>query len=84
MQENTSAKTHRILLLDRKQGNISGVLDVVSFDENIVILKTEQGDLQVKGKGLHVTRVDLGKGEVDLEGFVETMDYSKKRLGWFS
>ena len=47
MQENTSAKTHRILLLDRKQGNISGVLDVVSFDESIVILKTEQGDSMI-------------------------------------
>ena len=84
MEDTNKNYIQNVYLENREKLSISGVLDVVSFDESIVILKTEQGDLQVKGKGLHVTRVDLGKGEVDLEGFVETMDYSKKRMGWFS
>lgn len=50
--------------------------DVLSFDEGCVILETEQGLLTIKGKALHVGRLTLDQGEVELEGLVESMVYS--------
>ena len=73
MEENkVIAKTHKILLNNRKNGSFTGILDVLSFDINEILLETEQGMLHVKGKDLHVNRLNLEKGEVDIEGMTGT------------
>ena len=55
---------------------VTGVLDVLAFDLNEVLLETEQGMLMVKGKDLHVNRLTLEKGEVDLAGHIDSVTYS--------
>lgn len=70
-------KLHRILLNNRKNGSISGVLDVLSFDVNEILLETDMGMLKIKGKDLHVNRLNLEKGEVDLAGQIDSMEYSE-------
>lgn len=55
---------------------VTGVLDVLAFDLNEVLLETEQGMLMVKGKDLHVNRLSLEKGEVDLTGHIDSIAYS--------
>ena len=55
---------------------VTGVLDVLAFDLNEVLLETEQGMLMLKGKDLHVNRLSLEKGEVDLAGHVDSIAYS--------
>lgn len=55
---------------------VTGVLDVLAFDLNEVLLETEQGMLMVKGKDLHVNRLSLEKGEVDLAGQIDSVAYS--------
>lgn len=79
MEENKSIKPHSITWHDRKQGSITGVRDVLSFDENCVMLETEQGMLTVKGRKLHVGRLLLEQGEVELDGMVDSMVYSGSR-----
>ncbi len=76
MDEKNNAKQHSILWKDRKQGSITGVTDVLSFDENTVVLETELGVLTLKGKELHVGRLLLDQGEVELDGVIESMVYS--------
>lgn len=49
-------------------GRITGIADVVSFDENTIVLDTDMGLLTLKGKELHVSRLTLEKGEVDVDG----------------
>ena len=71
-----SIRPHRITIQDRKTAGITGVSDCVSFDENEVVLDTDMGLLTVKGKGLHVSRLTLEKGEVDIEGTVDSLVYS--------
>ena len=56
---------------------ISGVLDVISFDLKEILLETEQGMLTIKGADLHVNRLTLEKGEVDIEGRIDSMAYSE-------
>ncbi|MGN0156019.1 MAG: sporulation protein YabP [Lachnospiraceae bacterium] len=56
---------------------MSGVADVLSFDLNEILLETDQGMLMIRGTQLHVTRLSLEKGEVDIEGKVDSMTYSE-------
>ena len=69
-------KSHKISLFNRSSGIISGVKEVISFDPNEIILDTEQGMLMVKGSDLHVNRLNLEKGEVDLSGTIDSIAYS--------
>ena len=70
-------RTHKIVLSGRKTCTITGVNDVLSFDINEVLLETEQGMLMIKGNELHVSRLSLDKGEVDIDGRVDSFTYSE-------
>lgn len=76
MEEKKNIKPHSIIWKSRKQGTITGVTDVLSFDESSAVLETEQGMLTIKGKELHMGRLMLEQGEVELEGCVDSMVYS--------
>ncbi len=76
MDEKTTM-THKIMLKDRKSGGFTGVRDVLSFDVSEILMETDCGTLQIKGKELHVSRLDLEKGEVDIDGQVDAFSYSQ-------
>jgi len=69
---------HRLSLEGRKQCRVSGVLQVISFDEKTILLETCDGILTIKGDGLHVGRLDLERGEADMEGRTDSFAYSEK------
>lgn len=73
---NSTAKSHKVLLVNRKSGTFSGVVDVLSFDVAEILLETELGMLLIKGHDLHVNRLSLEKGEIDIEGQIDSMAYS--------
>ncbi len=77
MDEKLMNGQHKLVLNNRKSGSFTGVLDVVSFDLGEILLETELGMLHIKGKDLHVNRLDLQKGEVEIDGQVETLNYSQ-------
>ena len=76
MEEKQHKAVHRLQLTDRREGSITGVKDVQSFDEKEISLVTEAGILLVKGEELHITRLDLEKQEVDIGGKVDSLLYS--------
>ena len=77
MEEKSAAiRQHKVVLENRSVGTITGISDVVSFDENSIVLDTSAGLLTIKGDGLHVTRLNLEKGEVDMEGNADSLAYS--------
>lgn len=76
MEEKLNTRPHKMMIQNRSVGNISGIRDVVSFDENQVVLDTDMGLLTIKGKNLHVSRLTLEKGEVDVEGTMDSLVYS--------
>ena len=63
------------MLSNRRTGTITGVADVISFDITEVLLETEQGMLMIKGADLHVNRLTLEKGEIDIEGRIDSLAY---------
>lgn len=75
-RNSNTAKTHKVLLANRKNGAFSGVVDVLSFDVAEILLETELGMLLIKGHDLHVNRLSLEKGEIDIEGRIDSLTYS--------
>lgn len=77
MEEKGLSKSHKVTLMNRRNGTFTGILDVLSFDIAEILLETELGLLHLKGKDLHVNRLDLERGEVDVEGEIVLMEYTK-------
>ena len=71
-----SVRMHKVTMTNRKSCAINGVKDVLSFDEHEILLETEQGLLMIKGDELHVNRLTLDKGEVDVDGKIDSFTYS--------
>lgn len=75
MDERTGVKNHKVQFSNRKQGQVTGVVDVVAFDPSEILLETEMGNMQIKGRELHVKRLSLERGEVELEGELDSFIY---------
>ena len=69
-------RVHRLLLTNRKSCTLSGVVDVLSIDLTEILLETDQGMLMMKGADLHVNRLTLEKGEIDISGRIDSLTYS--------
>lgn len=78
MEEKKILSTHSLMLENRQNGRITGVKDIKSFDEKEILLFTQAGKLVIKGEQLQVKQLDLEKGEVDLEGKVDSLTYLSK------
>ncbi len=72
-------RQHKMVVNNRKNGSLTGVKDVIAFDEGEVILETDMGVLVIKGHDLHVKRLNLENGEVDLEGQMDSFFYSEQK-----
>jgi len=72
---NNPVKIHKMTMSGRKTCFLSGIRDVLSFDPHEIVLETEQGMLSIKGEDLHVSRLTLEKGEVDVDGRLSGFTY---------
>lgn len=78
MEERGNLSDHSLKLRDRQIGTVTGVQDIKSFDDKEILLFTKAGKLLIKGEQLHVKRLNLEKGEIDLEGRVDNLCYLSK------
>ena len=69
-----------IILENRNKLNISGVIDVLSFDDQIIIIETELGLLTVKGDDLRINKLSIDTAEVIIEGNIVSLTYSEKNI----
>ena len=67
-----------LVLENREKLSISGVLDVLSFDDQVVIVETELGLLNVKGDNLRINKLSTDTEEVTVEGKIINLAYSEK------
>lgn len=68
-----------LILENRGKLSISGVLDVLSFDDQVVIVETELGLLTVKGENLRINKLSIDTSEVIVEGEMSTFTYSDNK-----
>lgn len=67
-----------LVLENREKLSISGVLDVLSFDDQVVVVETELGLLNVKGENLRINKLSIDTSEVVVEGEIYNLFYSEK------
>lgn len=75
MIEPPKTKRQEIKMLNRKLLEISGVVNVESFDSEEFLLETECGFLAITGQNLHIKNLNLEQGLVAIEGTVDTLGY---------
>lgn len=72
---------HNIILEDRKLLSISGVNDIDNFDENVVVLFTDLGQLTVRGSNLHISKLNVDTGELSMDGEITAIFYHEEQPG---
>ena len=77
---NTNNIIQNLVLENRKKLNVSGVNDVLSFDDQVVMVDTELGLLTVKGENIHINKLSLDTAEVIIEGEISSLSYSQKSI----
>lgn len=89
MDEKNRNVLQNVFLENREKLSISGVLDVFSFDDQIIIIETELGLLTIKGENLKITKLSLDTSDFIVEGYINNIFYSnnenvKKNQNLFS
>ena len=69
-----------LILENRGKLSISGVNDVLSFDDQVVMVETELGLLTVKGENIRINKLSIDTSEVIIEGDISYRAYSDKEL----
>ncbi len=70
---------HRLVLSQREKLTLTGVSEVVSFDENTVVLTTCMGTLVIQGEGLQLKTLSVEGGQVAVDGRVSALHYEQDR-----
>jgi len=80
-QKNATLKTikQHITMENRERLKVTGVNDVESFNEDIIIVSTELGKLIIKGSNLKVNNLSLENSELLIEGLINYIEYTNKR-----
>lgn len=79
-------QNHNVIVENRKKFTLTGVKDVLSFDDETVMLDTFLGRLVVKGSGLHIVNFNTETGDLSGEGKVHAFIYTAEESagGFFS
>ena len=72
---------HKLSLNERRELTMTGVTEVVSFEENAVVLRTSLGTLIIQGKNLQLKTLSLEGGQVAVDGEVSSLVYEEPREG---
>jgi len=77
-------RPHNLTLKERKMLTMTGVTEVVSFEDSAVSLRTELGDLTVQGRDLQLKTLSVEGGQVEVTGNIASLVYEEPRQegGW--
>ena len=77
MEDFKSIENHfqNIVLENREKLTITGIKDVFSFDDQIIIIETELGILSIKGNNLKINKLSLDTSDFALEGVVDSLTF---------
>ena len=76
--KDNGTSVQNLILENREKLSISGVIDVLSFDDQIVILETQLGMLTIKGEDLRINKLSIDTQDVIIEGSINNLSYSDK------
>ena len=70
---------HEFCIKTRREMSISGVLDVISFDESDIHLVTNCGEMFIEGKDMHIDVLNIDGGVLSLSGKIDAVYYSEEK-----
>ncbi len=79
MTQDQFALPHQLTLTQRESLTMTGVTEVVSFDDTSVVLNTQLGTLIVHGRDLHLKNLSPEGGQVSVEGTVSALIYEETK-----
>ncbi len=74
---------HSFFAEKREKISVSGVLSVKNYDENVIILETDAGGMEISGNGLHIESLMIESGELVVSGRLDGVCYTALRDGGF-
>ena len=77
MQEQVR-KNHTLILENRGSLTVSGLTDIDRFDEREIVIFTEQGELSITGRELHIRSISIEQGDLTVEGEIWGLLYGDK------
>ena len=72
------ARPHALQMENREKLRLTGVSDVCGFDESLVALLTDMGELTIRGEELHIDKIDLDAGVLELRGRICELCYAER------
>ncbi|MBQ7965152.1 MAG: sporulation protein YabP [Ruminococcus sp.] len=75
MPEQIYKSNHSLILDNRSSLTLTGVSDVIGFDEQTMNLMTDCGALIVKGESLHINKLNLDSKDVCIDGTINSLQY---------
>ena len=86
--QNNKMTSHNVIMENREKVVITGIIDIHSFDDELVLTETEMGILTIKGKDLKMNKLNLDNTELIVEGQIGLLQYndldSVKKGGMFN
>ncbi len=79
IEEKKTIKPHNLILEGRKNLIVSGVSDVDSFDDQAIVAYTDLGELTIKGKNLHISKLSVETGDLKVSGEIISLSYTDNR-----
>lgn len=81
MESKNNHKSHIVNIDNRQRVDITGVIEVITFNEQNVVLNTVLGGLNIKGKNMKVNKLNVDNGDMSIEGEVQSLTYVSKEVG---
>lgn len=80
IEEKQTNIMQNVILENRKKLTLTGIRDVLSFDDEIVVVESELGLLNIKGNDLRVNKISVETGDVIVDGTIRAIEYSDKDI----
>ncbi len=77
MKENKGNQT--VSVTDRSSAQLTGVEEVISYDENNIVMQTSLGQLTLDGEGLNIVQLNLNEGIVSVNGRIDAFYYMEQK-----
>lgn len=81
MDEIKKSGFQNIVLENREKLTLTGIRDIFSFDDQIIIIETELGLLTIKGNDLKINKLNIDTSDFSVEGSIDSLSYSNQEIG---
>ncbi|MGI6175723.1 MAG: sporulation protein YabP [Christensenellales bacterium] len=81
------SRPHRLVIDDRERATVTGITEVISFDEAEIVAQIDTGTMIISGEFLHILKLNLEEGQLIVSGYIYSIDYAEsetKKSGFLS